>query len=218
MINYRFSFFKRLQNFFKFFFQILNVSCNKLTSLRGLESNTELIELNLSGNQLTELGPQIIDLTKLKVLKLSGNQFESVVQLDRLRVIHLNEVELADKLYPLAPLCQLTNYRLQMIYTLQSLEVYLCHKLSIQKFKQLYSGSQRGARISRGRPRSNTNHPSQGRLLWDETSNTKTRNLQIPQINTQTVKQSLARAQGRNQKLAWRVASVSCLVNFSTSY
>lgn len=93
--------------------------------MRGLESNTELIELNLSGNQLTELGPQIIDLTKLKVLKLSGNQFESVVQLDRLRVIHLNEVELADKLYPLAPLCQLTNYRLQMIYTLQSLEVYL---------------------------------------------------------------------------------------------
>merc|ERR1711892_1462286 len=103
--------------------QTLNVSCNKLTSMKGLEKNTELIELNLSGNQLTELGPQIINLSKLKVVKLSGNQFESVVQLDRLRVIHLNEVELADKLYPLAPLCQLTNYRLQMIYTLQSLEV-----------------------------------------------------------------------------------------------
>ena len=96
----------------------------------------QLVELNLSGNSLTELGPQIVKLTKLKVLKvssifstflmhfqLSGNQFESVVQLDRLSAINIREVELADKLYPLAPLCQLTNYSLQMIYTLQSLEV-----------------------------------------------------------------------------------------------
>ena len=117
--------------FIKNSFQILNVSCNKLTSLKGLESNLELVELNLSGNQLSELGPQIIKMTKLKVLKISGNQFESVVQLDRLRVINLREVELADKLYPLAPMCQLTNYSLQIIYTLQSLEVNNQVKLSL---------------------------------------------------------------------------------------
>ena len=37
-------------------------------------------------------------------------------------MLNLKEFLIGDKLYPRAPLCNLTNYTLQIIYSLQSLE------------------------------------------------------------------------------------------------
>ena len=57
----------------------LDLSGNQLTSLPPeIASFTNLTELNLSGNQLTSLPPEIASLTNLTELNLSGNQLTSL--------------------------------------------------------------------------------------------------------------------------------------------
>ena len=94
---------------------------NLLESMVGLSSLSELNELNLAANRIRKIGPELEKLKKLSKLDLSGNPLESLVELDPLRNLYLTEFNIAQNIYPLAPLCQLQNYQLQICYTLQSL-------------------------------------------------------------------------------------------------
>jgi len=65
----------------------LNLASNKLTNLVGIETSPGLTELNIAGNCLQEIGHEITHLKHLERLNVSGNKFESVIQLYPLRLV-----------------------------------------------------------------------------------------------------------------------------------
>ena len=71
----------------------LHLSDNKLTDVKGLEKLTQLQWLSLYGNQLTDV-KGLENLTQLKVLLLAGNQLTDVKGLEKLT--KLKELYLRD--------------------------------------------------------------------------------------------------------------------------
>ena len=67
--------------------KVLNLASNKLTNLVGIETSPGLTELNIAGNSLQEIGHEITHLKHLERLNVSGNKFESVIQLYPLRLV-----------------------------------------------------------------------------------------------------------------------------------
>ena len=67
--------------------KVLNLASNKLTNLVGIETSPGLTELNIAGNCLQEIGHEITHLKHLERLNVSGNKFESVIQLYPLRLV-----------------------------------------------------------------------------------------------------------------------------------
>jgi len=101
--------------------QILDLAENLLEDLSGIGTLTELNELNLASNRIRKIGPELEKLKKLNKLDLSGNPIDSLVKLNPLRNLFLTELNIARNIYPLAPICRLQNYQLQVCYTLPSL-------------------------------------------------------------------------------------------------
>ncbi len=78
----------------------LDLSGHKLTELAPeISQLTSLQELNLSGNQLSSLPPEITTLTSLQLLNLSGNQlsslFPEITKLTSLQLLNLSVNELS---------------------------------------------------------------------------------------------------------------------------
>jgi len=102
--------------------QILDLAENRLEDMVGLSTLSDLNELNLAANRIRKIGPELEKLKKLSKLDLSGNPIESLIELNPLRnLFNLTQLNIAQNIYPLAPICKLQNYQLQIFYTLQSL-------------------------------------------------------------------------------------------------
>ena len=95
----------------------LYLGVNKLTDVKGLEKLTELRELYLHRNQLTELPKGLEKFTQLKTLVLNNNQLTEVKGLEkltRLEVLHLeNNPDLTkaqiDQLQKALPKCTILS-------------------------------------------------------------------------------------------------------------
>ena len=86
--------------------QILDLAQNHLEDITGLGNLIELNELNLAANRIKKLGNELEKLRKLSKLDLSGNPIESLLQLNPLRNLFLTELNIAQDIYPLSPICK----------------------------------------------------------------------------------------------------------------
>ena len=73
---------------------VLYLQACQLTDVKGLENLTQLEELNLNGNHITELPKGLEKLTQLKELLLQNNRLTSVKGLENLR--QLKELNLSN--------------------------------------------------------------------------------------------------------------------------
>jgi len=77
----------------------LYLRSNQLTDVTGLEKLTQLTELDLSDNQLTELPKGLDKLTKLTILFIDGDQLTDVTGLEKLTQLtglHLSNNQLTE--------------------------------------------------------------------------------------------------------------------------
>lgn len=65
--------------------QKLYINDNELTSLEGIENNTELTMLVADTNKLSDIHPYVDNLTKLKILNIGSNQFTKINNLSCLK-------------------------------------------------------------------------------------------------------------------------------------
>lgn len=98
----------------------LNLANNYIKMIECVDNLVKLQVLNLSGNQITSIpGPGIKKLRYLKVLKLSHNKLETLLDITRLRPLQdLTNVDLQGN-----PFTNLPHYRQFVIFQLRSLDI-----------------------------------------------------------------------------------------------
>ena len=75
----------------------IDISCNKISSLDGLQNAKKLNTLIASQNEIEDL-KALSELTELRILRLGCNRIESVEQLEPLKDLHLEELSLWEPL------------------------------------------------------------------------------------------------------------------------
>ncbi|KAK9507865.1 hypothetical protein O3M35_007636 [Rhynocoris fuscipes] len=90
--------------------------------IQNLSQSEELNELNLAGNNITEIGNGLLLCTKLEYLNLSGNPISNLLGISDLKSLSsLRKLLFYDATYRITPIIQYVNYRSYVIKNLPQL-------------------------------------------------------------------------------------------------
>uniref|UniRef100_A0A7S3FYX4 Uncharacterized protein n=2 Tax=Palpitomonas bilix TaxID=652834 RepID=A0A7S3FYX4_9EUKA len=111
--------------------EVLWLNDNKISDLVGLESNFRLKYLYLQDNKIRTLkGSSLADLKFLEQLNLANNRIRDLAA-SLAQIAHLKFLKKLD--LRKNPIAEETDYRLQVIHTLPSLEIFDLHEVTAEE-------------------------------------------------------------------------------------
>ncbi|CAH3150734.1 unnamed protein product [Pocillopora meandrina] len=117
---------------------VLWLNNNNIIAIEGLEKLLYLLDLNLAGNKITEIGNSLDGNLNLKTLNLSANCISSLKDLTNLSQLScLESLSLKDPVYGPNPVALLCNYSTHLLFHLPNLKRVDSYNVDDKTLKEL---------------------------------------------------------------------------------